>query len=538
MGSLTKVHADRIDRYMLPMIRGHIARQRHRLSCAEVRAILAERYASVDADLYLAGSLLRVAHLLLRVVALGHSVPANLWYPVTAAPPVKALKRQVRRLDGHAWSTRSDDDRPAALADQGAYRSGMLSLSRSGVRHALTVVMFHRVIDPGDADFAQADPSYTVSALLFEQQLGFFRDHYVVVDIGHVLDAADGVRKLPEHALLITFDDGWADNLHYAAPLLRAHGMPAVIFVAAEAVQADSDAWWQEDVFALGRAGRLDAWLARDRNRERISAATPHGTPLDVVTGLALMASDARASISPRCRATVPRPDDEWGRALQAWRISIAVGLHGDRHVPLTSVTDVAAELTNAHDALARLTEGAAVTTTLGCPHGRYDDRVLSAAQNIGIRLVFTSDKRLNATQQGCWHMGQAMRLDPLPMGRREPRRPPAEEQAEQLAMTQPRAQRGDRGVNQEQNEDPELIGCEPMPAEVRRHVLRELSELASTKPVFEELLQDRPARSRAPYRSDAGKAANSPPARLFPRPAQLRPPPYNLRSGPSGHRG
>jgi hypothetical protein len=50
----------------------------------------------------------------------------------------------------------------------------MLSLSRSGVRHALTVVMFHRVIDPGDADFAQADPVYTVSAPLFEQQLGSF----------------------------------------------------------------------------------------------------------------------------------------------------------------------------------------------------------------------------------------------------------------------------------------------------------------------------------------------------------------------------
>lgn len=127
------------------------------------------------------------------------------------------------------------------LLRQAAYRSGMLSLSRSGVRHALTVVMFHRVIDPGDADFAQADPVYTVSAPLFEQLRGFFRDHYAVVDIGHVLDAADGVRKLPEHALLITFDDGWADNLHYAAPLLRARGMPSVIFVAAEAVQADSE---------------------------------------------------------------------------------------------------------------------------------------------------------------------------------------------------------------------------------------------------------------------------------------------------------
>ena len=144
-------------------------------------------------------------------------------------------------------------------------------------------------------------------------------------------------------------------------------------------------------------------WMRGDRNRERILAATPHGTPLDVVTGLALMASDARASIL----ATLPRNPCHARMMMNGAELcrlgeyGIAVGLHGDRHVPLTSVTDVAAELTNAHDALARLTEGAAVTTTLGCPHGRYDDRVLSAAQNIGIRLVFTSDKLLNATQQG-----------------------------------------------------------------------------------------------------------------------------------------
>ena len=37
----------------------------------------------------------------------------------------------------------------------------------------------------------------------------------------------------------------------------------------------------------------------------------------------------------------------------------------------------------------------------LGCPHGRYDDKVVAAARSVGIKLVFTSDKRLNATRQG-----------------------------------------------------------------------------------------------------------------------------------------
>lgn len=292
------------------------------------------------------------------------------------------------------------------LLRQAAYRTGILSMPRISVRHALTAVMFHRVIDPSDPDFSQADPVYTVSAPLFEQLLDFFDDHYTVVDIHHVQDASEGTSALPDHALLITFDDGWADNLRYAAPLLKARGMPAVIFVAAEAVLANSSAWWQEEVFAVGRAGGLADWLSQDRNRARIMGVEPNGDeddPVDVVTRLAMLDAAQRERVLkalPRqpCHARMMLDSDELRRLAD---FGIAVGLHGYRHVPLTGLDDVASELANARDALATLTEGAAVTAALGCPHGRYDDRVISAARSAGIKLVFTSDKLLNATKHG-----------------------------------------------------------------------------------------------------------------------------------------
>jgi len=92
-GSLTKAYADRIDRYMLPMIRRHIDAQKGRLSRGEIRAILGERYATTGRNLYQAGRLVRGGGLLLRSALMRHNIAGNLWYLITASPPAKAIKR-------------------------------------------------------------------------------------------------------------------------------------------------------------------------------------------------------------------------------------------------------------------------------------------------------------------------------------------------------------------------------------------------------------------------------------------------------------
>jgi peptidoglycan/xylan/chitin deacetylase (PgdA/CDA1 family) len=54
---------------------------------------------------------------------------------------------------------------------------------------------------------------------------------YTVVALDAVLDHYAHGTPLPERAVLITFDDGYRDNLANAAPILRKHGYPAVLFV-------------------------------------------------------------------------------------------------------------------------------------------------------------------------------------------------------------------------------------------------------------------------------------------------------------------
>ena len=75
--SVTKVYADKMDRYVLPMIKRHLHQQRDRLSNRAVRKILGERYAAVGRNLYQAGSLVRGTALIAQAVCMGHEVREN-----------------------------------------------------------------------------------------------------------------------------------------------------------------------------------------------------------------------------------------------------------------------------------------------------------------------------------------------------------------------------------------------------------------------------------------------------------------------------
>jgi peptidoglycan/xylan/chitin deacetylase (PgdA/CDA1 family) len=89
----------------------------------------------------------------------------------------------------------------------------------------LRVLMYHKVNDvPGNP--------LTVPVSLFDEQMAQLRElGYSVVALDDVLAFySDGV-PLPRRAVLITFDDGYRDNLEHAAPILARHGYPAVVFV-------------------------------------------------------------------------------------------------------------------------------------------------------------------------------------------------------------------------------------------------------------------------------------------------------------------
>jgi len=289
----------------------------------------------------------------------------------------------------------------APAVQRALYYSGALeAYHRHRNRDRLTVVMFHRVLAPSDPRWATADPEYSLRDDLFAACLGFFKRHYHVVAIDDVMAARNGGAALPARPLLITFDDGWSDNAEFALPHLRDAGLPSVLFVVADAVDR-REPFFQERLVGAWRAGRLDATAAAAlwRVTGGTDATTPRFAGPDdlaplraVITRLEQLTPTARGAALAPLRAVLDDGVRYMVTADQLRNLAghfVAIGAHGKTHTPLTRAADLHAELSGARTIL----QGhvGLAPTTLSCPHGAHDPRVIAAAHRAGYPLVFTS---------------------------------------------------------------------------------------------------------------------------------------------------
>jgi len=123
-------------------------------------------------------------------------------------------------------------------------------MSPAGQRGRLSILIFHRVL-------AQADPldPDSPSALEFAQRMKWVRNWFNVLPlrdaVGRLFDGS-----LPDRALAITFDDGYADNEAVAAPILRDLGLSATFFVSTRFLRGEC--MWNDQIFEALRATPQD----------------------------------------------------------------------------------------------------------------------------------------------------------------------------------------------------------------------------------------------------------------------------------------
>ncbi|MCI0693010.1 polysaccharide deacetylase family protein [candidate division KSB1 bacterium] len=117
------------------------------------------------------------------------------------------------------------------------------------------ILLYHRV-----AEVSSNPWGLCVSSRHFAEHLEVLRKRGFVMPLGQLLEALrDG--KLSRLHVAVSFDDGYADNLHAAKPLLERYETPATFFLTTGYIDRQREFWWDELERILLRPGKLPETL-------------------------------------------------------------------------------------------------------------------------------------------------------------------------------------------------------------------------------------------------------------------------------------
>jgi peptidoglycan/xylan/chitin deacetylase (PgdA/CDA1 family) len=125
------------------------------------------------------------------------------------------------------------------------------------------VTMYHRVSDTVGDKLTHL----TVSVENFENQLAYYKENY------QILKLDEDWNSLKKTGLVITFDDGYADNIINALPLLEKYQIPATIFVTTLNINTKNEFWWDRLVFDYAYCNEL-FYLPEKKDKVSKSANT------------------------------------------------------------------------------------------------------------------------------------------------------------------------------------------------------------------------------------------------------------------------
>ena len=134
------------------------------------------------------------------------------------------------------------------------YGSGMVGLARRvGVQgNQLPMVRYHSISESPD----YCPRSISVPAGLFEREIAYLAANYVVLKHEQAVECLLMGRPFPSRAVVISFDDGYKDNVTTALPILTRYGVSAIFYVAAGPVLERERFWvgWlQRAIFGAPR---------------------------------------------------------------------------------------------------------------------------------------------------------------------------------------------------------------------------------------------------------------------------------------------
>ena len=225
-----------------------------------------------------------------------------------------------------------------------------------------TILVYHRVI-PNGTDMSHFSPQsgLAVSEQAFREQMELISREYSPISLGQAVAILEGDQSQRQKPfVVVTFDDGYQDNLELALPILEEFQIPATIFVTSGFIDRSHHAWWLHTGSIIKAVELLDfSWRGQDyyftcetvEEKQRVFERVDK-----IMKVLPLEEQVALLDVIERSAEVCPSFVDEfltWEQVRTLYRHPlITIGAHTVSHAPLAacSAVDLGAELGRGRD--------------------------------------------------------------------------------------------------------------------------------------------------------------------------------------------
>jgi peptidoglycan/xylan/chitin deacetylase (PgdA/CDA1 family) len=125
---------------------------------------------------------------------------------------------------------------------QGLIASGATRAARVFAGKKAVILMYHSVMDV-PARQALTLGEIIHSTTVFRRQMELLARKYHPVSLDDVLLFLRGEKELPARPVVVTFDDGYADNHDVAMPILNQTGVPATFYATVDCIETGILPW-------------------------------------------------------------------------------------------------------------------------------------------------------------------------------------------------------------------------------------------------------------------------------------------------------
>ena len=290
-----------------------------------------------------------------------------------------------------------------ALASRIVVGTGMSALGRRmGRRDGAFILYGHRVSDDDEGYMRGLKPEW------LDEQLAYLTRHYEIIPLNTLVECLENGRPVPERSVVLTFDDGFRDNLTNAFPILQKHHAPATIFVVTGSLTHGDLPWSQRLGYLFQHTSErvLNHPLAGAEGLELSTEADRRAAYQAVKRPISRMGREPRdaaiAEIANLLRVEPPRDRMlSWDDARDLLAAGIEIGAHTYSHPLLAQMEPEEArwELRKSREDLKAYL---GVEHPSFCfPGGSRSPGLFDEVRNAGYRSVFDSRRRVRVNRVG-----------------------------------------------------------------------------------------------------------------------------------------